>query len=135
MLSIFNEGDEMGALELEKECLSLSLGVKQLHPDPWVGLGERLAVGSRIKGRITEITEYGTFVEIEPGVEGRLVGRDFHEKRHENSIDGVAEGREVHVQVLLIDVQTYTLLLATSVAPCGIAESVPGNKSHDEKTA
>ncbi len=60
------------------ECLKfdpakgrVSLGiVKQLVPDPWVGAAERMKEGERIEGRVVSVTDYGAFVELEPGVEG-----------------------------------------------------------------
>ncbi len=50
----------------------VSLGIKQLTPDPWEGVAERIAVGSRLVGRVVTVTDYGAFVELEPGIEGLI---------------------------------------------------------------
>jgi FixJ family two-component response regulator/predicted RNA-binding protein with RPS1 domain len=132
VLDIFKEGDEVeAAFDIEKDCLSLSLGIKQLLPDPWVTLSERLSMGCRTKGKVTEIAERGAFVEIEPGVEGLLLGRDLNEKCPENPADEVSEGREVQVEVIYIDVRNRRLCLKTTPAPCegeqfGEASTHPG---------
>jgi small subunit ribosomal protein S1 len=59
-------------LKFDRERERISLGMRQLNPDPWETLAERLPVGSRIIGRVMSITDYGAFVEIEPGVEGLI---------------------------------------------------------------
>jgi small subunit ribosomal protein S1 len=59
-------------LKFDREKERISLGVRQLTPDPWESLSARLPVGSRIIGRVMSITDYGAFVEIEPGVEGLI---------------------------------------------------------------
>jgi small subunit ribosomal protein S1 len=50
----------------------VSLGIKQLAPDPWDGVAERIAIGARILGRVVTVTDYGAFVELEPGIEGLI---------------------------------------------------------------
>jgi small subunit ribosomal protein S1 len=50
----------------------VSLGIKQLAPDPWEGVAERIAVGARVLGRVVTVTDYGAFVELEPGIEGLI---------------------------------------------------------------
>ena len=50
----------------------VSLGIKQLTPDPWAGIAERLQIGGRVIGRVVTVTDYGAFVEIEPGIEGLI---------------------------------------------------------------
>src|SRR5258706_5064154 len=65
-------GQEISAkvLKFDQEKNSVSLGIKQLGEDPWVGLGRRYPHGTRLFGKITNITDYGAFVEIEAGIEG-----------------------------------------------------------------
>ena len=65
-------GQEITAkvLKFDQEKNRVSLGVKQLGEDPWVGLGRRYPQGTRLFGKITNITDYGAFVEIEAGIEG-----------------------------------------------------------------
>jgi len=59
-------------LKLDKKRERISLGLKQLHPDPWETVRERFPIGSHVIGRVVSITDYGAFVEIEPGVEGLI---------------------------------------------------------------
>ncbi len=59
-------------LRFDREKERVSLGIRQLTPDPWANLPERLLAGSRVLGRVTSVTDYGCFVEIEPGVEGLI---------------------------------------------------------------
>ncbi len=69
---IYKKGDMVQAivLDIEKDNERFSLGVKQLQPDPWKTLGQRYKVGSEITGTITNVTDFGIFVEIEEGIEG-----------------------------------------------------------------
>ncbi len=82
---MFKKGDEVEAvvLNIDVENERFSLGIKQLHPDPWDTLSERVPVGTRIKGKITKITDFGAFVEIEPGIEGLV---------HVSELQGRARG-------------------------------------------
>ena len=61
---------EVKVLKFDKEKLRVSLGCKQLHPDPWAHVPERYSVGARMHGTVVGITDYGAFIELEPGVEG-----------------------------------------------------------------
>ena len=70
--NIVSIGDEIEVkvLKFDRERERISLGLKQLQPFPWEGVEERYPVGSVVKGRVASITDYGAFVELEPGVEG-----------------------------------------------------------------
>jgi len=59
-------------LKFDKDAQRISLGVKQLAPDPWSGVEDKYAVGSRVRGKVTTLTDYGAFVELEEGVEGLI---------------------------------------------------------------
>jgi len=71
---VVHPGDEITVkvLKFDREKERISLGIRQLTPDPWETLGERFPAGSRVIGRVMSITDYGAFVEIEPGVEGLI---------------------------------------------------------------
>src|SRR6204780_5054605 len=71
---VLHPGDEVTVkvLKFDREKERISLGIRQLTPDPWDTLGERFPPGSRIVGRVMSVTDYGAFVEIEPGVEGLI---------------------------------------------------------------
>ena len=68
----FKKGDVVEAvvLNIDVENERFSLGVKQANPDPWTTLAERHPVGSKVKGKVTKVTDFGAFVEIEAGIEG-----------------------------------------------------------------
>lgn len=91
-------------LSFDREKKRVSLGLKQLQGDPWHDLLERNPVGSRLFGRVTNITEYGCFVEIEDGIEGlvHMSEMDWTNKNiHPNKV--VEIDQEVEVMVLEID--------------------------------
>ncbi|MBT5951122.1 MAG: 30S ribosomal protein S1, partial [Betaproteobacteria bacterium] len=69
---VVNIGDELEAkvLKFDQEKSRVSLGLKQLGEDPWIGLSRRLPATTRLFGKISNLTDYGAFVEIEPGIEG-----------------------------------------------------------------
>jgi small subunit ribosomal protein S1 len=99
-------GQEIQAkvLKFDQEKNRVSLGVKQLGDDPWVGIARRYPAGTRMFGKVTNITDYGAFVEIEPGIEG-LVHVSEMDWTNKNVNPGkiVALGDEVEVMVLEID--------------------------------
>jgi small subunit ribosomal protein S1 len=111
---MFKKGDEVEAvvLNIDVENERFSLGIKQLHPDPWDTLSERVPVGSRIKGKITKTTDFGAFVEIEPGIEGLVHVSELKDERVENPRDVVSEGQEVEVKVIDINTQDRKVALS-----------------------
>ena len=69
---VLSVGQEVTAkvLKFDQEKNRVSLGIKQLGDDPWVGLSRRYPTGTRLFGKVTNITDYGAFVEVEQGIEG-----------------------------------------------------------------
>ena len=103
---IVNKGDEIEAvvLEISREDKRISLGLKQLKQNPWELLEERSPVGSKITGRIRNLTSFGAFVEIEPGIDGLIHTSDLSwTKRGTAANDELKEGSEIEVVVLQID--------------------------------
>ncbi|MGH8727220.1 MAG: 30S ribosomal protein S1 [Burkholderiales bacterium] len=103
---VLSVGDEVEAkvLKFDQEKNRVSLGMKQLGEDPWVGLGRRYPTGTRLFGKVSNLTDYGAFVEIEPGIEGlvHVSEMDWTTKNvHPSRV--VALGDEVEVMVLEID--------------------------------
>lgn len=95
---------QVKVLKLDREKEKVSLGYKQLLPDPWSTVTELYPVESKIKGRISSVTEYGAFVELEPGVEGLVhISEMSWAKRMKHPKHFVNKGDEVEVQVLGID--------------------------------
>jgi small subunit ribosomal protein S1 len=103
---VVNVGDEIEVkiLKFDRERQRVSLGIKQLGDDPWHDLARRYPQGSRIFGKITNIADYGCFVEIEEGVEGLVhVSEMDWTNKNVNPAKVVQVGQEVEVMVLEID--------------------------------
>ena len=103
---VVNVGDdiEVKVLKFDRERNRVSLGLKQLGDDPWVDLARRYPVGTRLFGRVTNIADYGCFVEIEEGVEGLVhVSEMDWTNKNVNPNKVVSIGDEVEVMVLDID--------------------------------
>jgi small subunit ribosomal protein S1 len=101
--SVVQPGEEIQVqiLKYDKEKQRISLGRKQLLPDPWATVPERFPVGSRVKGKIVGVTDYGAFVQIEPGVEGLVhVSEMSWSKRAKHPSKIVKVGDEAEVVVL-----------------------------------
>ncbi|MEZ5649382.1 MAG: 30S ribosomal protein S1 [Burkholderiaceae bacterium] len=99
-------GDEITAkvLKFDQERQRVSLGIKQLGDDPWIGIARRYPQGTRMFGKVTNITDYGAFIEIEPGIEGLVhVSEMDWTNKNVNPSKVVALGDEVEVMVLEID--------------------------------
>lgn len=95
---------QVKVLKLDREKEKVSLGYKQLQPDPWSTVVEVYPVDSRVKGKVSSVTEYGIFVELEPGVEGLVhVSEISWSKRGANPKRQFHKGDEVEVQVLGVD--------------------------------
>ncbi|MBA4740095.1 MAG: 30S ribosomal protein S1 [Burkholderiales bacterium] len=103
---VVNIGDELEAkvLKFDQEKSRVSLGLKQLGEDPWIGLARRLPATTRLFGKISNLTDYGAFVEIEPGIEGlvHVSEMDWTNKNvHPSKM--VQLGDEVQIMILEID--------------------------------
>jgi small subunit ribosomal protein S1 len=103
---MFNIGDkvEVSVLKYDRETGRISLGLKQKSADPWTGVASKYAVGTRVRGRVVSLTDYGAFIELEPGVEGLVhvsVMSWTHEVRHPSRV--VSIGDQVEAAVLNVD--------------------------------
>ena len=103
---ILNIGDEIDArvLKFDKEKNRVSLGLKQLDEDPWVGLSRRSPTKTKVFGKVSNLTDYGAFIEIETGIEGlvHVSEMDWTNKNIHPS-KAVQLGDEVEVMILEID--------------------------------
>ncbi|MGD9563406.1 MAG: 30S ribosomal protein S1 [Pyrinomonadaceae bacterium] len=107
-----NDHVQVKVLKLDREREKISLGYKQLLPDPWSTVVEMYAVNSHIKGKVSSVTEYGVFVELEPGVEGLVhVSEISWSKRSANPKKMFNRGDEVEVQVLGVDTEDKRISL------------------------
>ena len=103
---MFNIGDkvEVSVLKYDRETGRISLGLKQKSADPWSGVATKYAIGTRVRGRVVSLTDYGAFIELEPGVEGLVhvsVMSWTHEVRHPSRV--VSIGDQVEAAVLNVD--------------------------------
>jgi small subunit ribosomal protein S1 len=91
-------------IKVNPETQRISLGMKQLEADPWEAVAVKYPVGTRFKGRVTNITDYGAFVELEPGVEGLVhVSEMSWTKKNVHPGKIISSSQEVEVQVLEVD--------------------------------
>ncbi len=91
-------------IKINQETHRISLGIKQLQADPWDGIAARYPAQAKLKGRITNITDYGAFVELEPGIEGLIhVSEMSWTKKNVHPGKIVSTSQEVEVSVLEVD--------------------------------
>ncbi len=103
---LFQVGDrvEVTVLKYDRETGRISLGLKQKTADPWTSVASKYAVGTRVRGRVVSLTDYGAFVELEPGVEGLVHVSEMswtHEVRHPSRV--VSVGDQIEAAVLNVD--------------------------------
>ena len=99
-------------IRFNPETQRISLGMKQLMSDPWDGAGAKYPVNLRLKGRVTNITDYGAFVELEPGVEGLVhVSEMSWTKKNVHPGKIVSTSQEVEVMVLDVDMSKRRISL------------------------
>jgi len=103
---LVNVGDEIQVkvLKFDKDKQRVSLGFKQLTPDPWLDAVERYPIGARVRGRVLSVTDYGAFVELEQGIEGLVhVSEMTWSKRMKHPSKLVKPGDEVETVVLSVN--------------------------------
>ncbi len=99
---LFKKGDKIQAvvLNIDKEKERFSLGVKQLQPDPWESAPERFPVGSKVTGKITNVTDFGIFVELEEGIEGLIHVSEIAPGRPKSPVGKYDVGSEITAKVI-----------------------------------
>ena len=111
---VVSVGDEIKVmvLKFDHERKRISLGMKQLEADPWAGIAERCHVGDRISVRVSKVTDFGCFVEVENGVQG-LVHRSEMDWTNKNATPAnvVSIGETIEVQVLSLDLEKRRIAL------------------------
>ena len=102
---LLKEGDELDVyvLSADPENEKISLGLKQLIPNPWTVVKEKYPEGSVITAKVMRVTTFGAFLEVEPGVEGLVHISQLAHTRVEKTEDVVKPGDEVQVKILLVD--------------------------------
>ncbi len=103
---LFRVGDELKVkvLKFDPETERVSLGLKQIQPDPWVDAAHKFPIGKRVRGKVVSLTDYGAFVELEPGIEGLIhVSEMSWTKRVKHPSKVLSVGDEVEAVVLGVD--------------------------------
>jgi small subunit ribosomal protein S1 len=111
---IVNVGDEVEVivLDVNRGAKRISLGMKQVEPDPWATIDERYRVGSRVSGKVRNLTDFGAFIELEPGVDGLLHISDMSWTRNVGHPSEVLKkGQELESQILNIDKENKRISL------------------------
>ncbi|WP_427979874.1 30S ribosomal protein S1 [Agarivorans sp.] len=118
---IVNVGDEINVkvLKFDRERTRVSLGLKQLGEDPWVAIANRYPEGARLEGRVTNLTDYGCFVEIEDGVEGlvHVSEMDWTNKNiHPSKVVNVGD----LVEVMVLDIDEERRRISLGLKQCKV---------------
>jgi small subunit ribosomal protein S1 len=136
---VFKKGDQVRCvvLDVDREKQRVALGVKQLHEDPWIhAIPDAYKPGMVVRGKVTKITNFGVFVELEADLEGLLHISELADHKVENPMDIVKPGDEVDVKILRVDIDDRKIGLSlkraqwgdTSGADAG-AEAAPSKKN------
>lgn len=113
--TMFKKGDEIECmvLSIDKAAEKFSLGIKQLTNDPWRSVAEKYPPGSRVKGKVTKVADFGIFLEIETGVEGLLHVSELEgEGKPKDKLKSVQEGTEIECMVTAVDMKEHKLSLS-----------------------
>jgi small subunit ribosomal protein S1 len=133
---VLNVGEEIEArvLKFDEEKNRVSLGLKQLDDDPWVGLSRRYPLNSKIFGKVSNLTDYGAFIEIETGIEGLVhVSEMDWTNRNIHPSKAVHLGDEVEVMILEVDEDRRRLSLGMKQCQPNPWEDFANKHSKDEK--
>lgn len=99
-------------LNVDKENERLSLGLKQLEPDPWTLVPERYHVGQDVHVKIVKVTNFGAFAELEDGVEGLIHLSELSHDKVETPEEVVSVGQELDAKIIKIDAETHKIGLS-----------------------
>ncbi|WP_018935518.1 MULTISPECIES: 30S ribosomal protein S1 [unclassified Thioalkalivibrio] len=125
---------EVKVLKFDRERMRVSLGLKQLGEDPWENITRRYPTGTRIFGKVTNITDYGCFVEIEDGVEGLVhVSEMDWTNKNVNPGKVVAIGDEVEVMILDLDEERRRISLGMKQCQSNPWDDFAANHNRGEK--
>ena len=101
-------------LSIDKTAEKFSLGIKQLSNDPWRAVAEKYAPGTKVKGKVTKVADFGIFLEIEAGVEGliHVSELDGDGGKPKEQLKTIAEGTEIDCVVTAVDLKEHKLSLS-----------------------
>jgi len=111
---LYTRGQELEAkvLHIDVDHEKFSLGIKQLGPDPWEKADKRFPPGTKVKGKIVRITDFGAFVEVAPDLEALIHISEIADEKIENVASVLSEGQEVEAEVNHIDMRERKLSLS-----------------------
>jgi small subunit ribosomal protein S1 len=111
---LYKKGDDVEAVVLgvDVDNERISLGVKQLTPDPWSTMGDRYPTGTRVKGVVTSVTDFGVFLEIEEGIEGLIHVSQLSHERVEKPQSMFQQGQEMEAEVTNVDSRERKIALS-----------------------
>ena len=111
---MFKKGQEVQAivLSIDRENQRFSLGIKQIQKNPWDDIHHRYRVGQLTKGKVTNVTKFGAFVELEPGIEGLVHISEISHQRVEKAEDALKAGSEIQAVVINVDPRRHKIGLS-----------------------
>ncbi len=111
---LYKKGQDVDAvvLNIDPENERFSLGIKQLTDNPWNNVEEKYGIGTRVKGKVQNVTDFGVFVELEPGVEGLVHVSEIADRRVENPGAEFTTGQDVEAMVISVDPQERKISLS-----------------------
>jgi 4-hydroxy-3-methylbut-2-enyl diphosphate reductase len=125
---ILSEGQEIEVkvLGADREEGKVSLGLKQLKPNPWSTAEEKYPAGTIVSGKVLRLAPFGAFVEVEPGIEGLVHISQLSDQHVEKTEDAVTVGQEVQIKVLSVDEKSQRMSLS-------IKQTKPGGEKPRER--
>jgi len=111
---MFKKGQTIQAvvLSIDKENERFSLGIKQMFEDPWETIPERYPQGAKVHGKVTSVTDFGVFLEIEEGIEGMIHVSELSKERVSSPRDFTKEGEELTAMVLKVNKKDKKIALS-----------------------
>lgn len=111
---VYRKGQEVQAivLNIDKENQRFSLGIKQIQKNPWEDSHHRFKVGQMVKGKVTNVTKFGAFVELEPGIEGLVHISELSQQRVEKADEVVKAGDEIQAVIINVEPKRHKIGLS-----------------------
>jgi small subunit ribosomal protein S1 len=135
---LYKKGQTVQAvvLNIDKENERFSLGIKQMYEDPWETIPSRYPPGAKVSGKVTSVTDFGVFLEIEEGIEGMIHVSELSKERVGSPHDFTKEGEELTAMVLKVNQQEKKIALSVkSLEKTGDYDSVKGYMHSQEVVA
>jgi small subunit ribosomal protein S1 len=135
---LYKKGQTVQAvvLNIDKENERFSLGIKQIHEDPWETIPDRYPAGTKVHGKVTSVTDFGVFLEIEEGIEGMIHVSELSKDRVNSPADFTKEGEELTAMVLKVNKKDKKIALSIkSLEKVGDYDQVKGYMHSQEVVA